>query len=693
MRIRHLLCASFALVCQEFSYAATDDSQLEEIVVTARRAPEPRLNFAGSLSRLTAQTIDLEGATHYSELLNRVPGVYVQRGSGQESLVAIRSPVLNGAGSCGAFLVLEDGLPIRPTGFCNVNEMFELNTEQADAIEVIRGPGPAIYGANAMHGIVNVITPTAKELSALAAAVEGGSNDYKRVKLKTSTDTIGARVGMYGLYTNDGGYRAHSGDEEGKVNLLADAQLGSGTLRIRGAGTLLNQRTAGFVQGFDAYSNPALRTSNPNPEAFRDAWSTRLAAHWTSEPCSGCSDALHAIVRRSRMRFLQHFLLGEPLEDNSQTSFEVSGAVSRPLPGRLGGQIGFDAETASTDLLEIQGSPTVGGTPAARAIRPAGRHYDYTVAARTAGLFAALEFKPSQRWRLESVLRLEQTRYAYENHMISGNTDQNGVPCSFGGCLYSRPASRDDRFNNVAPKLDASYALTEHQRIYVMAARGFRPPEITEVYRLQRQQSAANLESERLDSLEFGWLGEARVLHWSVAAYALDKRDVILRDSNGFNVSNGRTSHRGFEYELRAQPFRRVQLSASGSVAWHRYEFSEAIDGGGTITKGNTVATAPRNVHNLAAGFEPTARSAAEVELNYVGGYFLDASNQHTYPGHTLVNARVRYALAPGWEATLRVTNLLDRRYADRADYAFGNYRYFPGRERSGFLEIGYDLR
>ena len=182
MRSRYLLCATLALAPDGISYAATDDSQLEEIVVTARRAPQPRLNFAGSLSRLNAQAIDLEGATHYSELLNRVPGVYVQRGSGQESLVAIRSPVLNGAGSCGAFLMLEDGLPIRPVGFCNVNEMFELNTEQADAIEVIRGPGPAIYGANAMHGIVNVITPAASELSPLAVALEGGTNDYKRVK-------------------------------------------------------------------------------------------------------------------------------------------------------------------------------------------------------------------------------------------------------------------------------------------------------------------------------------------------------------------------------------------------------------------------------------------------------------------------------------------------------------------------------
>ena len=46
----------------------------------------------------------------------------IQRGSGQESLTALRSPVLTGAGACGAVLVLEDGIPIRPVGTCNVND-------------------------------------------------------------------------------------------------------------------------------------------------------------------------------------------------------------------------------------------------------------------------------------------------------------------------------------------------------------------------------------------------------------------------------------------------------------------------------------------------------------------------------------------------------------------------------------------
>ena len=42
-----------------------------------------------------------------------MPGTLIQRGSGQESLTAIRSPVLTGPGSCGAFLMLENGVPIQ----------------------------------------------------------------------------------------------------------------------------------------------------------------------------------------------------------------------------------------------------------------------------------------------------------------------------------------------------------------------------------------------------------------------------------------------------------------------------------------------------------------------------------------------------------------------------------------------------
>ena len=115
--------------------------QEEVVVVTASRMPRDVMTEPASVSRIGADEIATLSPKHQADALNRGAGVYIQRGSGAESLTAIRSPVLAGAGACGAFLVAEDNLPIRPVGFCNLNEMFELNYEQAGALEVLRGPG------------------------------------------------------------------------------------------------------------------------------------------------------------------------------------------------------------------------------------------------------------------------------------------------------------------------------------------------------------------------------------------------------------------------------------------------------------------------------------------------------------------------------------------------------------------------
>ena len=118
-----------------------EESYPEDIVVTATRDRTLASATPASISRIDDETIAAIGSKHQADVLNRNAGVYIQRGSGAESLGAIRSPVLAGAGACGAFLVAEDSLPIRPIGFCNLNEMFEVNYEQARQIEVLRGPG------------------------------------------------------------------------------------------------------------------------------------------------------------------------------------------------------------------------------------------------------------------------------------------------------------------------------------------------------------------------------------------------------------------------------------------------------------------------------------------------------------------------------------------------------------------------
>jgi outer membrane receptor protein involved in Fe transport len=664
----------------------------EEVIVTATREPRDALTTPASVSRLDGEDLADLGAKHQADALNQAAGVYVQRGSGSESLTAIRSPVLSGAGACGAFLIAEDNIPIRPVGFCNLNEMFELNYEQAGAIEVLRGPGSAMYGASAVHGIVNVLTPRVADLPGFSAGVEGGSDSFRRVRLGFGHELGAWGIGAYGLGTDAPGWRDSSGVKEAKLNLLADGQVAGGTLRLRAAGSVLNQETAGFIQGYDSYRDESIACSNPNPEAFRDASSARVSAHFERENCFGldCRFELAGIYRRSRMDFIQHFLIGKPLEHNAQTSYMVSSTLAMKFfANALEARLSVDAETADSELTEFQAGPATDGSPAANAIRPAGFHYDYSVASDTLGATLSLDWRFANHWSLAAALRTDRTRYDYVNHLIDGNTDQNGVPCP-GGCLYSRPADRSDRFDNVAPRVTLSWQPGERSMLYVSGASGFRPPEMTEMYRLQRQQTVADLDSEELESLEAGWKFRNEFLTLGTAVFAMRKDHVILRESNGFNVSDGRTTHRGLEYEARLKLSPMLALRAAGTFARHEYDFSRAVEGGENIIKGNDVDTAPRQMHNLGIDARFNEALSAALDVNFLDRYFLDAANTATYPGHTVADLRLDWRARDGLRASLRIDNVLDTAYADRADFAFGNYRYFPARGRALFLSVDF---
>lgn len=658
---------------------------LTEVVVTAQRRPEPLLEVAGSVSRVSPRTDGRLDLDHYAAALNTVPGVFVQRGSGQESLIAIRSPVLTGAGACGAFLLLEDGMPLRPTGFCNVNEMFEVNTSQAAAIEVLRGPASQSYGANGVHGAINVVTPNVADLAPAQMSLESGSDDFLGVRVSLAGD----RLALQAMLRRDDGFREDSPVEEYKWNLAFDETRDGGQLKLRLAATRLDQRTAGFVRGFEAYRDPVLRLSNPNPEAFRDAESQRASIRWIRETCDDCREEWRAILRRSQMTFLQHFLLGKPLESNEQTSARLGWQRSAPWSDALQATIGAEIEWADTALLETQATPTLEGTAAARAIRPAGRHYDYHTTVTGIALQAALRGDyAGYAWQFG--VRADGTRYDYDNRMLTGNTAEDGTPCPFGGCLFSRPADRRDTFRNLSPRLELTWKATDRHRAYIAATSGFRPPEITELYRLQRSQRVADLDSESIRAVELGWRYVGEVGFWHVAAFDQIKRELIIRDANGFNVTGGRTTHRGLEWEWRRQFGDAWLIGSSGTLARHRYDFDAVIEGGETIVRGRDVDTAPRRLHTVMLRWLPRTHWDLTLTGSDVGAYFADAANQYRYAGHHTASLAIGWQATPRWRVTLDIDNLTDERYADRADYAQGSWRYFPGRDRSVFFGVDW---
>jgi outer membrane receptor protein involved in Fe transport len=685
-------CAGLAGAAQVPAAFAASTSSLDEVVVTATRRPEPVLDVPLSIGRVGPETIDLVGATHHAEILNRIPGVMIQQGSGQESLTAIRSPVLTGAGSCGAFLFLENGVPVRPVGFCNVNVLYEINTEQASAVEVLRGPGSALYGSNAMHGTVNVLQPSPLERPLMAASLDGGPRNYWRVKLAGRHDGEHADLGVAGFYVNDGGWRAMSGYQEGKLNVTATGNVAGAPGRADLAYTNLDQETAGFITGKDAYESLRVAESNPTPGAFRNASSLRLTALIQPTVPGGATLELRPYLRSSHTDFLQHFLLGQPVEKNGQDSGGLMTSLAWGNVTDWSVITGVDLELGYSTLKEFQDHPTTGGSPPANAIRPAGLHYDYDVHSSVESLYVQAERRFLSRFRIGAGLRAEWVTYEYDNRMLDGNTDDQGTPCTPVGCLYSRPGDRTDHFHDWTPKLALSWEIRPELVAYANAAQGFRPPEMTELYRLQRTQQVADLKPEELDSLELGLKGSWQRVDFALALYDMDRSGVILRESNGYYVANGRTTHRGVEYDLRWRPSASLEFAAAGTYARHRYDFSRQVDGGESIKAGRDMDTAPREIGRYGVDWRPRAALELEAEWMMVGDYWLDAANAHRYSGYGLLNLRGMWRVAPQWTAALRVTNALDVRYADRADYAFGTYRYFPGRPRAVFAEIAWTM-
>ena len=82
----------------------------------------------------------------------------------------------------------------------------------------------------------------------------------------------------------------------------------------------------------------------------------------------------------------------------------------------------------------------------------------------------------------------------------------------------------------------------------------------------------------------------------------------------------------------------------------------------------------------------------AELEWVYMDSYYLEPDNLHEYDGHSLLNLRVSSQLSARVSAAVRLTNLLDEDYAERADFGFGDYRYFVGQPLGAYIEIGFAL-
>ena len=281
--------------------------------------------------------------------------------------------------------------------------------------------------------------------------------------------------------------------------------------------------------------------------------------------------------------------------------------------------------------------------------------------------------------------------YDYNNKWLTGNTRDDGTECGFGGCLYTRPADRTDSFLNLSPNIGVIRQLSNNSIVFANFATGFRAPQATELYRLQAQQDVDAIDSERISSIEFGYRHRGTKIDSEVVIFGLRKSDYILRDSENLNVSNGKSRHLGIETTANWQINRDWYWNIAASFTQHEYRFNRDAALGETISKGNEIDTAPPLLASSRLGYDFGAGNI-ELEWVHVDDYYMDAANTAKYPGHDLLNLRGQLEISDNWSIALRLNNISDEAYADRADILAvtdpPTYRYFPGRSREVFAEI-----
>ena len=218
---RSLLPLAFALaagLAPSPSRAQQPPPVSESVSVTATLSPEEESDLGSAATVITRKKIEDSGATTVLELLRSVPGLDIAR---QGSDGALTSVFLRGTNSTQT-LVLVDGARVNSPFFSGY-DFSALTTENVERIEIVRGPFSALYGSDAIGGVIQIFTRAAAPGFSGQAAAEGGSAGQRQGSVFLSAGS--------GPFAAAGSFReARVGGDRGN----SDWKERNGSLRLEG---------------------------------------------------------------------------------------------------------------------------------------------------------------------------------------------------------------------------------------------------------------------------------------------------------------------------------------------------------------------------------------------------------------------------------------------------------------------------
>ncbi len=600
---------------------------LEDVIVTARRVAEPLSRTLASATVVTRADLERQQAQTLDEVLARSTGFALVNngGIGKASFVFVR-----GAES-DQNLVLIDGTRVGSTTL-GTTALQDIPLEQIERIEIVRGPRSALYGSEALGGVIQVFTRR------------------------------GARDGSWRPEFSFGG--GSHGTQR------ASASVGGGDERrfLRVGASYLASNGTNACEGFGAPRFVGCFTSEPDDDGYRNA-SFSARGGVTAGVATSIEAAL--LYTEGRVEYDSSFA---NVADFNQLAASLS--VTHPLNDRLTlrahlGRAEDNSENLARGALQSRLDTTRDSASVL---------LDATLGGSGAGLTDGVQLTLGLDFGRDRVAG--NTAYLERSRDTAGAFAQAAF--AHGAQQWLASLRRDDNQQfggETTGSLAWGYALAPAWRVTASASTAFKAPTFNDLYFPGFGNPA--LGPETSVGVETSLRYDAGATRTSVTAFENRIDDLIGFDTGFRPVNIDETRIRGLELEGST---RWRLLDLRGSIEWLEPQNRSA----GAL-RGKTLPRRAERSAKLGAGLQlgPVRLGA---DLLYSGTRWDNLANTRRLGGYSVVDLLVDWRVAPAWRIQGRIANALDRSWQTAAFYpqpgreVFFTVRYAPDSRSTGVL-------
>lgn len=610
--------AAFPALSQTAAQAGTAP-QLKEMVVTATRSAQPIGDVIADVTVIDRETIERAGPVGLADVLVRVPGIQITRNGG----IGSNTSVFVRGGETRHTPVFVDGVRVESQTTAGAASWNNIPLSLIDRIEIVRGPSSAVYGSDAVAGVIQIFTKRGEGPFSPSVTVGYGSYNTSRVELAAS-GSAGAFDYSLGLTQGQSdGFNARTiaaqnPDADGYKSLSANAKLG---LQI-------------------------------NPDHRVEA--NVLQSHVDAQYDGG--------LTRDFRRISDLQTLGLQWEAKWSGSYSTKLAITQGTDSGEEGlngstpQISYDKSTISTLLFQNE----------------------YRIGAHL--LSATLESRRDV-FRLVGSSAVPRSMSA-----INGNRSLDGVSLGYGwsgGAHTVQFNARHDTDSEFGGKTTGSaayaFALTPQWKVSASAGTSFRVPTLYQRFSIY---GTSTLKPESGRSVEVALKYSQGTAQYGVTAYRNRLTNLLsFVTGNGPCLNGGPPtvlSNRACYANTAQAEYTGLTFTAAETLGNVHIHGSLDLQNPKNLVTNRTLQRRSRQYGTLGAEM-PIGGWQLAADLVMASHTFDSDNSNVVLPGYSLVNLSATTALSRDWKLVAKLDNVTDKAYQTAGTYANGRRSVYVG--------------